>query len=34
MLWGLGIMKIAILIMVLAIVIAARAAWRRRGRWY
>jgi hypothetical protein len=34
MLWGLGIMEIAILIMVVAIIIVAGVAWHGRGRWY
>jgi hypothetical protein len=34
MLWGLGIMKKGILIMVVAIIIATGVAWHGRGRWY
>jgi hypothetical protein len=34
MLWGLGIMTVAILIMLVAVVIVSVVGWHGRGRWY
>jgi len=34
MLWGLGIMTVAILIMLAAVVIVSVVGWHGRGRWY
>jgi len=34
MLWGLGIMTVAILIMLAEVVIVSVVGWHGRGRWY